>query len=220
MGKKPIIRLKQVFAGYENKTVLKDVSFELPEKSICLIEGPNGAGKTTLARVLLGLMKCSRGKVQLGFSKPSYVPQKTSLDLQYPLTLSHLINMGKKPSLFFNWKRASISMVNSETEKVISMVGLRGNENLLLSEASGGQLQRALVARSFLLQSDFILLDEPFANLDRKGQQELISLLQKKNAEEGLPICIIDHHNNMESFYSHYLTLENGKVELSRKVKS
>ena len=210
-----ILELKQASAGYEKKIVLKDVTFSLPKGSFCLIRGANGAGKTTLAKVLLKLIPCLHGELYTAFKRPGYISQKTIIDLQYPLTLYDLVAMGEKTGLFLGSKKHEKKVLDS-----LGMVGLSGKRDSLLGEVSGGQLQRALIARAFLSSPDILILDEPFCNLDRIGQRDIVNLLEEKNKNESLTICFIDHHSiDLDHLFSHVIELSQQEVSLKAKVE-
>ena len=208
-----ILEFKQAFIGYRSRIILRDITFSLPKGSFCLIRGGNGSGKTTLGKAILGIMACLSGKIHTSFRQPGYVPQRVLFDLQYPLTLYDLVAMGKKNRLF--------AMGGSDEKHVmesLATVGLTKKKDLLLREASGGELQRALVARAFLSSPDMVVLDEPFSNLDSSGLRDMVVLLKEKNQNGSLTICLIDHHStDLDSWYTHILKVGSQKVTLKKK---
>ncbi len=213
-----IVRLDHVSVGYHFQPILEQVSFALPKGCICLIQGPNASGKTTLAKLMLGLLRPLSGQKIISYHQPAYVPQQNPMDLQYPLTLRELIGMGRKPSIFFRGK-ARKKEEKEKIEEYIQLVDLKGSEDLLFREASGGQLQRALIARSFLSSPDFMILDEPFSHLDGMGKKKISSFLRKKNETEGISFCLIDHINIVDKgFYTHLIEISKQNSNSPQRV--
>lgn len=180
--------------GFERKIVLDSVNLEIARGSIYFIRGSNGSGKTTLAMTILGLLPLLGGSKSNGFGQPAYVPQRLQLDNRYPISLARLAAMGfKKTALLQKFSPRFRRQRNAAMIEALAAVGLQGNEQLLVREASGGQLQRSLIARALLSQPDFVLMDEPFTNLDLAGKNMLSRLIREQNQKQGLSFCIIDH---------------------------
>ena len=210
---RPLIQLDSVCIGYQRSVLLENVTFSLPENSICLIKGPNGSGKTTLIKTILGLLPCIKGEITKNFKQAAYVPQNDSLDTQYPLTLYDLASMGKKPGFFFGSKREH----KQEVFKTLAEVGLSSKERLLFRQASAGQLQRALIARSLLTSPELLVLDEPFSNIDQKGKTDIVNIIMKDHKSYKRPaILLIEHQPYSNEFYTHILLVEKGRVTLEK----
>ncbi len=193
------LTLHKADLGYNSTTVLRDISVTINEGDIFLIEGANGSGKTTLAKALLGLLPLKKGNRKTGFQRMAYIPQQSILDRQYPLTLKNLVAMGL-PGYHRLRNLLSPSMHRNDRiliDGVMERVGLSGKKENLFSEVSGGELQRALAARALISSPDFILLDEPFANIDRYGRDDLKLLLLQEH-DENITLVIIDHHDHVD----------------------
>jgi len=207
------LSLAEADCGYRGVPVLSGVSIDIEENDICLVNGPNGSGKTTLALSLLGLLPLIKGKRFSSFSTPSYVPQAGRFDTQYPLTLETLVAMGLQEYSTVNplkrWsnrksRRAAIS-------EALGRTGLSDKGSHLFYRSSGGEFQRALIARALVSGPDLLFLDEPFANIDRRGKSEIKELLLRESRERGITLIIIDHHENVD-FCSNCLEIVGGKV--------
>lgn len=195
------VELKNAAIGFK-ESLAEYINMRIEPAETVLLTGPNGSGKTTLGLSIIGIRKLLAGSLIFNFRRPAYVPQNEHLDMQYPLTLAELVEQG-------NPARYSIS-------ELLRATGLSHNEgSLLLREASGGQRQRALISRALASEPDFILMDEPFSNLDREGR-ELLSELVEKLKQSNTAVLIIDHPVQKSSFYTQIFELYNREL----KVKS
>jgi len=168
--------------SYGKQKVLENVNFNIEKGSFVGLFGPNGGGKTTLLRLLMGLEKPSQGYVRLLGKDPKalrpqigYVPQINNLDKQFPLTTLELVLMG-----FLSTPMTSRTKRSQEKEKALStleQVGLKGKENHHFGSLSGGQAQRALIARAIVHGPEILFLDEPTASVDPEAEQIIINLL-------------------------------------------
>ena len=187
-----MIRLENVSAGYNKKTpVLKDISLVFEEGGVCGILGPNGAGKTTLLKVLAGLIPYS-GSIQLDASELSsmsrkkhsrliaMMPQFSSVYFSY--TVYETVMLGRYVHREKNLGSiiGNASIKDKEiVEKALDQTGLTEISKKDLSELSGGQLQRVMLARTIAQETPVILLDEPTNHLDLKHHNELMDYLKK-----------------------------------------
>ncbi len=208
------IHLRDADLGYGGKAVLRGVTVSIKEGDVCHISGANGSGKTTLGLALLGLLPLLRGERDTGFIAPSYVPQISRLDAQYPLSLEALVAMGlpgySSANMVRRWKHRAGG--RAAVRETLARVGLEGKERYHFQRTSGGEFQRALIARALVSNPDIILLDEPFANIDREGRKDIKGLLLRESEEKGITLIIIDHHENVD-FCSNCLDIRQGRVE-------
>lgn len=203
------IELINANIGYSTNTLLKDVNLSIPMGSITLIVGPNGSGKTTLAKTILKLLPLISGSISTSFRQGSYVQQKSDIDSQFPLNLVQLVSHGKIPNLFAGISKQDLDAIHLALEEV----GLEKQKKLLVRECSGGQLQRAMLARAFYANADFLILDEPFSNIDKSGREDIKNLIQKIHKHHNATILIIDHHlNQTEGLFSHCIELETNSI--------
>ncbi|MFW7379313.1 MAG: metal ABC transporter ATP-binding protein [Oligoflexus sp.] len=214
----PNIELKSARLGYNNSDLLQDANLSISAGEICLIYGPNGSGKTTLGMTLVGILPLKSGERINHFHRIGYVPQVNRLDRQYPLALRDVVAMGLREVFTLNpWKRLTQErQVQEKVLHALSNVGLAEHARLHFSEASGGQLQRALIARALISEPDFILLDEPFSNLDQQGRKQVREILSRVNQEKKVALAIVDHLRDDEHFYQRYFLIQDGEVQETR----
>lgn len=191
-----IIKIENLSAGYENKTVLRDVNLTICEKDFLGIIGPNGGGKTTLIKVILGLLKPKSGKVSFyneGVStdnlKIGYLPQYNNIDKKFPISVYDVILSGlnKQKSLFSRFGNEH----HEKVKETICRMGLEGLERRAIGQLSGGQMQRALLGRAIVSDPKAIILDEPNTYIDKRFEAKLYSLLEEINKER--TIILVSH---------------------------
>lgn len=175
--------------GAPGQPLTPPVDFELPKGSLTAVIGANGSGKSSLLKVIAGLQKPLIGKVVLDIPRKgglSFLPQQQHLDRQFPISLQALVAAGF-------WGSAQSAEIRSQRLKaVLENWCLTGLEQRPLMALSGGELQRALLARLSLAQTPLLLLDEPHAALDELGQVLLWKHIHAWHAE-GRTLVIVCH---------------------------
>lgn len=192
----PIIQVKNLNAGYDNRTVLRDVNLTVYKHDFLGIIGPNGGGKTTLIKCILGLLKSISGEIT--FHSPrtgnprltmGYLPQYNSIDRKFPITVEEVILSG------LSGKKSLISRFTAEDKQkarqVISRMGLEGLEDRAIGALSGGQLQRALLGRAIISDPEVVILDEPSTYIDKRFEARLYQLLAEINKD--CAIILVSH---------------------------
>ena len=194
----PLVRVQNVGLSLAGNQILSNVSFEVAQGQFACICGPNGAGKTMLLKVILGLMPPSEGSVRLFDSRPSdragrsrigYVPQKKAFDRRFPASVEDVIVANLRGSWPLIVKRR-------ETELAKEALELVGGGSLLkrnIADLSGGEMQRAFIARAMVVSPELLLLDEPMAGVDAKGNGEFMNLLARLAADAKLTAILITH---------------------------
>ncbi|WP_085716149.1 metal ABC transporter ATP-binding protein [Pseudomonas sp. B28(2017)] len=175
--------------GAPGQPLTPALDFELPKGSLTAIIGANGSGKSSLLKVIAGLQKPLAGKVSLGVPRRggvSFLPQQQHLDRQFPISLQALVAAG------FWGNRQSAEIRNQRLATVLENWCLNGLENRPLMALSGGELQRALLARLSLTEAPLLLLDEPHAALDELGQALLWKHIHQWHLE-GRTLMIVCH---------------------------
>ncbi len=197
----PLIEVHDLEVGIDGHRVLWGINFSLSAGSFLGLIGPNGAGKTTLLRVLLGLIPPTRGTVRVFGRSPAelgrgahqigYVPQRPDFDPRFPVSVQDVVMMGRACclGLFHFPRRADWRMVQAS----IRQVGLAGQESRRIGELSGGEQQRAFLARALCSETRLLLLDEATTGLDLPAQHELYALLQRLRRELGLTVIAVSH---------------------------
>ncbi len=178
----PAIEVKHLSHQYERNLVLENVNFSIDRGEFLGIFGPNGGGKTTLLRLLMGLENSQKGKIlfngkPLGSNQPKigYVPQVTKLDKHFPITVIEVVLMGCLSSL--NIFGRLTSNAECKAKQALEKVGLLDKKDAHFGTLSGGQAQRALIARAIVNQPEILLLDEPTASVDPEAEKDILTLL-------------------------------------------
>ncbi len=200
----PALEAKELNVNFGKTSVLWDVSFQIPKGVLVGLLGPNGAGKSTLLKAALNLIKPLSGKISTN-GRVAYVPQRESVDWDFPITAEEVVLMGRygKLGLFGRLKRAD----REAGSLALEQVGLKGAEHRQISQFSGGQQQRLFIARALVQDPDLFLLDEPFAGVDLATEKAIMAIL-KKQKENGKTILIV-HHDlpSVEEYFDWVLLL-------------
>lgn len=192
------IEMEGVTVRYGEKTVLKDVTFQLDKGDFMGIIGPNGGGKTTLLRVILGLINPDEGEVRVFEKSPSivkdilgYVPQTTNFDTEFPIDVWKVVLMGRLGKLrfkpFFSKEDKRIS------KRSLELVDMWRYKDKQFSKLSVGQQQRVLIARALSTQPKILLLDEPTASVDEQVRKSIYKLLSELNNNNEITIILVSH---------------------------
>tara|TARA_B100001027_G_scaffold52734_1_gene35249 strand:- start:2278 stop:3039 length:762 start_codon:yes stop_codon:yes gene_type:complete len=198
---KPILEVFNLVVARSGKIVLKDISLTINEGEFVGIVGPNGSGKSTLMLAILGILKPSRGSIEIYGNPPlsrklhrriGWVSQAAAnLPKDVRLTVRELVRLGTVNS--GNMFDLSDNGRSVRVDNAISMTGLEDVEDIDISRLSGGQRQRAVIARALATEADFILLDEPLVGIDRESRNSLLRLLDQLCHEEGKTILMVSH---------------------------
>ena len=192
----PIIQISELYAAYDEKTVLRNVNLSVYERDFLGIIGPNGGGKTTLIKSILGLHQPQKGKIcfyKEGKEVPEinmgYLPQYNNIDKKFPISVYEVILSGlsKQKSIFRRYSNEQHELVR----QMIVRMGLEGMDKRAIGELSGGQLQRALLGRALVSNPEVIILDEPNTYIDKRFEAKLYSLLEDINKERA--IILVSH---------------------------
>ncbi|MEN2282211.1 metal ABC transporter ATP-binding protein [Algoriphagus sp. SE2] len=202
----PILEIHDLIVSYDQSPVLWNVDLSLPSGKLIGILGPNGAGKSTLIKAIMGLVTPSGGYVKIFDktleqvrSKISYVPQRESVDWNFPASVLDVVMMGTYGKLGL-FKRPG----KKEKEIALScldQVGMMSFVNRQISELSGGQQQRVFIARALAQEADLYLMDEPFAGVDMSTETAIFNLLKEMTAK-GKTVIVVHHdiHSAMNYF--------------------
>lgn len=214
------ISFKNLSLGYGKKTILKDVTLDLPQGKITALLGPNGCGKSTLLKAIIKILKPVNGEVHFQGKNiesltSKYISQKLAFLPQVQpipegITVKTLVSYGRSPYTNF-WgsiKKSDKSFI----QEVMKEVGVLDLQDSFISELSGGQRQRAWLAMVLAQDTSFILLDEPTTYMDINHQIELMCILRRLN-KKGKTIIVVLHDINQAARYcDHLVLLKEGKV--------
>ncbi len=194
---KPIIELSNVTFCYDDVPVLNNTSFQVSEGEFIGIFGPNGGGKTTLLRLIMGFLKPTSGTVKVFGTTPekaqkyiAYVPQRLSFDKDFPISVMELVLSGRLSHLPW-YGRFSQNDCDIASE-MLDLVGLSNFKYVSFGTLSGGQAQRALIARALVSNPKLLLLDEPTASVDTDAELEIYKILEDLKGK--VTILMVTHH--------------------------
>ena len=210
------IEIKNLTVAYGENIALEDFNLDVEIGSLMALVGPNGAGKSTLIKTILKFLKQITGEIKISKKSLAYVPQRNSVDWDFPTTLFDVVEMGcyGRVGLF---KR-----VNKEEKqkvlKAIEQVGMLDFKDRQISELSGGQQQRTFIARALVQEADIYLMDEPFQGVDSTTEKSIVNIL-KKLKSEGKTLIIVHHDLQTVPTYFETVTFINKTVIASGKVE-
>jgi zinc transport system ATP-binding protein len=208
-----LVRLDRADLGYEDATVLRDVSIAIQSGDLVAVAGPNGSGKTTLFRTLLGFLPVLSGSLTRGcaLSEFGYVPQSAALDAAFPITVREIVEMGAYGRLK-SFKRLPPAE-KARIESVLEQVGLAQLAERSFFSLSGGQKQRILIARALMVGPKILILDEPLSGVDTQSRGAITELLLEINRQEGRAIFFSSHDLRMvRSVTTNILRVDQGRV--------
>ncbi|ERT40959.1 metal ABC transporter ATP-binding protein [Fusobacterium nucleatum] len=210
------IEIKNLTVAYGENIALEDFNLDVEIGSLMALVGPNGAGKSTLIKTILKFLKQITGEIKINKKSLAYVPQRNSVDWDFPTTLFDVVEMGcyGRVGLF---KR-----VNKEEKakvlKAIEQVGMLDFKDRQISELSGGQQQRTFIARALVQEADIYLMDEPFQGVDSTTEKSIVDIL-KKLKSDGKTLLVVHHDLQTVPTYFESVTFINKTVIASGKVK-
>jgi zinc/manganese transport system ATP-binding protein len=188
----PAIELQQLWLGWRDRVAVRDACGAFARGSLTALVGPNGAGKSTLVKALAGRLSPVRGRIRMPpdlARSLACLPQSAELDLSFPISTFDLVALGAWHRLGA-W-RGLDDAGRDEVEAALRAVGLEGHGHQPVDTLSGGQLQRALFARLMLRDARVILLDEPFAAVDRATTEDQLALLHQWHGEGRTVIAVL-----------------------------
>ena len=219
----PVINIQDAVVSYREDVALQGVSMEVKRGEFIGIIGPNGAGKTTLLTVINGLGKLVHGKAWVLGSwlngrnvarlrkRIGYVAQVERIDPRLPINVRETVMVGcyGRLGLFHRPTRAQWKTV----DEVLEMVGVAHLSQRPIGHLSGGEYQRAAIARALVQQPEIFLLDEPTASLDKKAQREILSLIQLIHKEYHTTTLFVTHDlRTLPPICKRLILMKDGKI--------
>ena len=194
----PALEIEHLSASYGEKLVLVDVSLSVPPGVLLAIVGPNGAGKTTLIKASLGLVKPTAGSVLVN-GRPygenrkavAYVPQRGSVDWDFPTTVFDVVLMGTYGQLGW-FRRPGVKQIAAANSSLVKL-GLSDLAHRQIGQLSGGQQQRTFLARALAQDAPVFVMDEPFQGVDAVTERAIVVLLRDLRSQGRTVICV--HHD-------------------------
>ncbi len=204
------VNVQQLTFSYDRDFVLKEITFAVKEGEFFGIAGPNGSGKSTLLKLMDGLLKARSGRVMYGernlrelsrreiARNIAYVSQEH--ELPFAFTVEEAVLMGRYPHLgFLGLEGRRDYEIVEEAMGTAGVLPLRGR---FVTELSGGEKQRVIIARALSQEPKIMLLDEPTAHLDLSASVEIMELLKDLQRRKELTVIAASHDLNLLSRYA------------------
>ncbi|RMF54237.1 MAG: metal ABC transporter ATP-binding protein [Chloroflexota bacterium] len=210
------LEINDLTVAYNHKPVLWDVDLCVPSGVLMAIIGPNGAGKSTLIKAALGLIPRAAGDVRFfglplrqARSRIGYVPQRSSVDWDFPITALDAVMMGLYGKL--GWLRRPNGRARQAALEALEQVGMAPFAERQIGQLSGGQQQRVFLARALVQDADLYFMDEPFAAVDAVTERAIVSLLHRLR-DRGKTVIVVHHDLQTVTQYFNWVTLLNVEV--------
>ena len=198
-NKKILLKVENVGISVNGKSLVRGVSLEVKKGEIVTLIGPNGSGKSTTAKIALGIYKKINGKVKTYTDKIGYVPQKISIDWTLPIRVLDFMTLTEE-------------LTQDQINSALNMTGVEHLKNKSLSNLSGGEFQRVLIARAISKQPELLVLDEPVQGVDFKGEIALYKLIKEISEKMKCGILLISHDLHVVMSATDFVVCLNGHV--------
>jgi len=207
-----IIKALNIFHSYDKDTALEDVCLEIKKGDfICLI-GESGSGKTTLLSILSTLLKPKRGDLffeGLEYKNIKNIDQFRQKNIGFIFQFHYLINY---LNLFENVKLANQKAKDKDILKIFSLLNIKNLKDKFPTEISGGQRQRAAIARALINKPKVLFADEPTGNLDSINAKKVFDLF-KKLSNEGMTVIVATHNKELAQTADKIYEVKDGKIK-------
>ena len=195
-----LISATHITVAQGGKQILTDVSLSVQSGEIITILGPNGSGKSTLLRALLGLVPLSRGQISRApHLRLGYVPQKLPIDRAMPLTVRRFLSLPQR-------------VTDQDAAAALTRVAMTGTAQHQMSDLSGGQFQRVMLARALLCNPQILILDEPTQGLDQQGEAAFYRLIADLRRDMGVAVLMVSHDLHVVMAASDRVICLNGHI--------
>jgi len=208
----------QLQAGGHVVSILKGLTFEVPQKQIVAIVGPSGSGKSTLLGLLAGLDTPTSGSIQLnGQEITSWTEYQLAhfrrQNIGYIFQSFHLIpTLAALENVSLPLELSGDMSADTRAQELLEAVGLQDRQGHYPSQLSGGEQQRVAVARAFACRPPILLADEPTGNLDSATGQMVIDLLLNLNRDQGSTLVLVTHDSTLAERTERIITLHDGMI--------
>ena len=217
------IQIKNLSVTYRTEPALWNIDLDFPEGKMIAIVGPNGAGKSTLIKAVMGLVPITAGKISV-YDKPyskqrnkvAYVPQRGSVDWDFPTDALDVVEMGLYGKL--GWLRRPNSHTKEKARDCLKKVGLEDYANRQIGQLSGGQQQRVFVARALAQDPQIYLMDEPLNGVDAITEKTILTILENIR-KEGKTIVMVHHDLQTVDKYFDWVVMLNRNLIATGPIK-
>ncbi len=208
MKLKPLIELKDVSIGYLNEGFSKSINLSIQKGEYWGIIGPNGGGKSTLIKTILGLIPQVSGRIDYRDNMVfGYVPQTEIFDRIFPTSVYEIVMMGRHGRIPVG--RRPRQSDRDIVENSLDKLEISHLKNRPFRSLSGGEKQRALLARAIAGTPDILILDEPTASVDVRGETEIMKHVERVREESKLTVLMVSHFlNTVSRFADHVMVID------------
>lgn len=211
------LAIQGLTVSYDHRPVVYSVDFVVKPGSMTAIVGPNGAGKSSLLKAALGVTRRLTGDVRV-FGRPlekmtehiAYVPQRNSVDWDFPATVIDVVTMGLFRQL--RWWQLTRRRHTDQAMESLTRVGMEAFAERQIGELSGGQQQRVFLARALVQQAELTILDEPFAGVDAATEKAIVEVLKQLRAEGRTLLCVHHDLSTVRDYFDEVLLLNVRRV--------
>lgn len=219
-----MLEVYNLSVNYRHTWAVENVSFTLQPGQVTGLLGPNGAGKSTLIKAILGLIPLAEGVVKWAarpvakqLNRVAYVPQRSQIDWDYPVTVEKVVMMGRVGST--GWFRSHSRQSRIIGQNALKKVGMWQYRQRQIGELSGGQQQRVFLARAIAQEADLLLFDEPFNNVDRQTETIIFDIFAELKAQQKTLLVISHDLSETLGNYDQLLLLNRRLVAAGSKTE-
>jgi len=210
----PILELRNLLKQYPGHAAVAGVSLQVPRGSFFSLLGPSGCGKTTTLRLIAGFEEPTEGDILLsGASVRSLRPYQRNVSTVFQ-NYALFPHLTVQANVEFGLKRRGAAGIEQRVREILELVQLSGKESRLPAQISGGERQRAALARSLVLEPDVLLLDEPLAALDLNLRKQMRAELKSLQRRGGITFLFVTHDQEEALSLSDRMAVMNqGRIE-------
>ena len=220
---KPVIEVKNLEKVYEGAVPVRAVngiSLTITQGEFTALKGPSGCGKTTLLNMLGGLDQPTAGSIAIGGADITTLSENALIDFRLrnigfvfqAYNLIPVLSAQENVSFIMLLQDRPKEEREARAQQLLEAVGLKGKEDKRPGQLSGGQQQRVAVARALASKPQFVLADEPTANLDSQSTANLLDIMERLNKEEGMTFIFATHDDRVIKKARRIISIEDGKV--------
>ncbi|TVP50085.1 MAG: metal ABC transporter ATP-binding protein [Halomonas sp.] len=196
----PLLRATQLSIQIGGQQILEDINLALHCEEIVTLIGPNGSGKSTLVKTLIGAIKPTAGSVAMDAKRRiGYVPQRLHLDPTLPMTVSRFMNLPRRHQ-------------RVDVQQALANAGVEALGNAAMSQLSGGQFQRVLLARALISKPDILILDEATQGLDHRGVADFYKKIEEVRQTYRCAVLMVSHDLHVVMRTADHVLCLNGRI--------
>lgn len=205
-----MIKIENLNWEYEEREILKDINIDIEKGKFYTILGQNGSGKTTFIKNIVGILENKNAKIYIDGKKlkdysKKEIAKKIALvsqqeDINFNFTVEEVVSMGRNP--YIEFLKTETEKDREIIKKAIKIANIEDLKNRYITELSGGEKQRVILARAIAQDTKILILDEPTSNIDIKNQIEILDTIKKLQIEKEITIIAVFHDINIGIRYN------------------